>query len=66
VSLVHCGLSTSEIEAYERDGLIFPIAVLPTARVTALRRAFEELDEGLGATDEPCGGPIFAFPGLMT
>jgi ectoine hydroxylase-related dioxygenase (phytanoyl-CoA dioxygenase family) len=62
VSLVRCGLSPSEIEAYERDGLIFPIAVLPAARVTASRRAFEDLDESLGVTDEPMRWTNLCFP----
>jgi hypothetical protein len=45
---MHGGLSPSLIQAYHRDGIAFPIAVLPPARVAALRRSFEELEASLG------------------
>jgi non-haem Fe2+, alpha-ketoglutarate-dependent halogenase len=60
--VVRCGLSPSQIEAYERDGLVFPIAVLPADRVTALRCAFDDLDQTLGATGEPMRWTNLCFP----
>jgi non-haem Fe2+, alpha-ketoglutarate-dependent halogenase len=46
-------LSPSEIAAYWRDGVIFPISVLSAARVSELRRAFEALEQSLGGRPEP-------------
>ena len=46
------GLSPSEVEAYHRDGIVFPIAALPPARAAALRHAFETLEAGLGGRPE--------------
>jgi hypothetical protein len=42
------GLSPSEITAYWRDGVIFPISVLSAARVSELPRKFEALKQSLG------------------
>jgi Phytanoyl-CoA dioxygenase (PhyH) len=46
------GLSRSQVEAYRRDGIVFPIAVLSQARAAALRRAYEALEAGLGGRPE--------------
>jgi hypothetical protein len=54
-------LSLSVIEAYQRDGIAFPIEVLPAARVSELRRAFEELEESLGGRPEPTRGTNLCF-----
>jgi len=47
------GLSPSQIEAYERDGVVFPVAVLPPDRTAVLRLAFETLEASLGGRPEP-------------
>lgn len=46
-------LSPSQITAYWRDGVIFPISVLSAARVAELRRKFEALEQSLGGTPDP-------------
>src|SRR6266508_981362 len=59
---MHQGLSTSEIRAYVRDGILFPVQVLPVARASALRRAFEDLEESLGGRPEPTRWTNLCFP----
>jgi hypothetical protein len=44
-----CGLSTSAIDDYHRDGIVFPVVALPPARVRQLREALEAVEARLGA-----------------
>jgi non-haem Fe2+, alpha-ketoglutarate-dependent halogenase len=56
------GLSPLEIEAYHRDGILFPIAVFPPARTLQLRRSFDALEAGLGGRPEPARWTNLCFP----
>ena len=44
---LHRRLSSSVTDAYHRDGIVFPFAVLPAARVSKLRSAYEALEASL-------------------
>jgi non-heme Fe2+,alpha-ketoglutarate-dependent halogenase len=59
---MHGGLSPSGVEAYRRDGIVFPIAVLSAARTLALRSAFEVLEESLGGRPDPIRWTNLCFP----
>ena len=48
-------LSAEQIERYQRDGILFPIPVLPPAEVARFRAAFEELEARLGERPRPIG-----------
>jgi len=54
--------SPALLETYWRDGIAFPIPVLPPARTFALRRSFEELESGLGGRPEPVRWSHLCFP----
>jgi hypothetical protein len=47
------GLSTSAIDAYHRDGIVFPVVVLPPARVRQLREALEAVEARFGPGPVP-------------
>jgi hypothetical protein len=47
------GLSASAVSTYHRDGIVFPLAVLPLARVLQLRESLEALEAGLGDSPTP-------------
>src|SRR5947209_19376907 len=44
---LHRRLSSSVTDAYHRDGIVFPFAVLPAARVSKFRSAYEALEASL-------------------
>jgi non-haem Fe2+, alpha-ketoglutarate-dependent halogenase len=54
------GLSQTQIDAYHRDGIIFPIKVLSIARSIALRRSFDLLDKILNG--RPARWTNLCFP----
>jgi len=47
------GLSASAVGTYHRDGIVFPVAALPAARVRQLREALEAVETGLGDKPTP-------------
>jgi non-haem Fe2+, alpha-ketoglutarate-dependent halogenase len=47
------GLSTSAIDAYHRDGIVFPVVALPPARVRQLREALEAVEARFGPGPVP-------------
>jgi non-heme Fe2+,alpha-ketoglutarate-dependent halogenase len=55
-------LSPSEIEAYDRDGVVFPVAVLWPTRTAVFRLAFETLEAGLGGRPAPARWTNLCFP----
>jgi non-heme Fe2+,alpha-ketoglutarate-dependent halogenase len=59
---LHRGLSASAIETYHRDGIVFPVAVLPAARVSELRRSFEALEASLTRNPMPMRWTNLCFP----
>jgi non-heme Fe2+,alpha-ketoglutarate-dependent halogenase len=46
-------LSASAVSTYQRDGIVFPLAALPPARVLQLRESLEALEAGLGDRPTP-------------
>jgi non-haem Fe2+, alpha-ketoglutarate-dependent halogenase len=59
---MHGTSSQSLVETYRRDGIVFPIDVLPPARSVALRRTFEELETNRGGSPEPARWTHLCFP----
>jgi non-haem Fe2+, alpha-ketoglutarate-dependent halogenase len=59
---MHRRLSRSQITAYHRDGVVFPVSVLPETRTLALRQAFEALEQSLGGKPEPTRWTGLCFP----
>jgi non-haem Fe2+, alpha-ketoglutarate-dependent halogenase len=59
---MHGTSSQSLVETYRRDGIVFPIDVLPPARSVALRRTFEELERNRGGSPEPARWTHLCFP----
>jgi non-haem Fe2+, alpha-ketoglutarate-dependent halogenase len=59
---LHRGLAASEVEAYHRDGILFPIAVFSSGRVFELRRTFEALETGLNGSLMPMRWTNLCFP----
>jgi hypothetical protein len=47
------GLSASAVSTYHRDGIVFPLAALPPARVLQLRESLEAVEAGLGDRPTP-------------
>jgi hypothetical protein len=47
------GLSASAVSTYHRDGILFPLAALPPARVLQLRESLEAVEAGLGDRPTP-------------
>src|ERR1700730_1741323 len=59
---MHGGLTASQIQAYHRDGITFPIAVLPPSRASALRSIFEDLETSLGGPPRALRWTNLCFP----
>jgi non-haem Fe2+, alpha-ketoglutarate-dependent halogenase len=47
------GLTASAVRTYQRDGIVFPVAALPAARVLRLRESLEALEAALGEMPAP-------------
>jgi non-heme Fe2+,alpha-ketoglutarate-dependent halogenase len=49
-------------EAYRRDGIVFPVPVLPPVRAAEVRHSFEQLERSLGGSPEPARWTHLCFP----
>ena len=47
------GLSASAVETYHRDGIVFPVAAIPAARISQFRKSLETLEARLSRTPIP-------------
>ena len=59
---LHRGLPGSAIDAYHRDGIVFPIAALSPARVLELRHSFEAMEASLNRSPTPMRWTNLCFP----
>jgi non-heme Fe2+,alpha-ketoglutarate-dependent halogenase len=50
---VQHGLSAAAVNAYHRDGIVFPVPALPAARVRQLRQSLEAVEAGFGDRPAP-------------